>query len=500
MPIRIGSNVASINAGRHLDRNQQDFAKRIERLSSGLRINRGADDAAGLSVSEGMRAELKGMKQAVSNAEQGVSMIQLAEGSLNEVSAMLGRMRELAVQSANSTLNDGNRESLAAEFMQLTAEIDRIGNSTSYNGNNLLTGFGNLVDQDIEVSTALNGFTGATEIDISGAMPGTYTFTDTSNTDNQITLSIDLPDGTQLSQAIDVGPTLDREVSGGGTGRNLVATGTTFVANFDRLGVQVTLVGPEVDKTNTTLRSEVTEPDFSDLDPAATESNIIIGDRVAIIDPAVDTTLEQVADKIRDAVDGLNPPVSVVFNEGTGDAFYPSEIQIDPNGHALTDVGNILSLAGGNSYSDGRLDGKKILISDAGGGGLFQVGAFGDPNNRIALNIGDMRATGNELNLNGISVANQESSRQSIARIDTAILVVSRQRGTLGAVQNRLQFTSANLGNSIQNLQAAEAAIRDADVAEEISQFSRAQILTQAATAMVTQANALPQSALQLLQ
>ncbi len=499
MPIRIGSNVASINAGRHLDKNSADFALRIERLSSGLRINRGADDAAGLSVSEGMRAELKGMKQAVSNAEQGVSLIQLAEGSLNEVSAMLGRLRELSVQSANSTLNDENRGSLAAEFNQLIAEIDRIGNSTRYNGNNLLTGFGNLVEQDPAVSTALNGFTGATEVDISGAMPGTYTFSDTSNTDNQITLSIALPDGTQLSQAIDVGPTLDREVQSG-IGRNLVATGTTFVANFDRLGVSVTLVGPDVDKGNTAQRSQTAAPDFSGLDPTATESNIIIGDRVAIIDPAVDTTLDAVAKKLQDAVVGLDPPVSVELNTETGDSFYPSEIQINANGHPLTDVGNILNLSGGNSYSDGRLDGKKIFIDDAGGGGLFQVGPSGDPNDRIALNIGDMRATGNELNLNGISVANQESSRQAIARIDTAILVVSRQRGDLGAVQNRLQFTSSNLGNAIQNLQAAEAAIRDADIAEEISQFSRAQILSQAATAMVTQANALPQNALQLLQ
>ena len=130
MPIRLGSNVSALNAGRNLNRNSADFTKRIERLSSGLRINRGADDAAGLSVSEGMRAEIMGMRQAVSNVEQGISLIQLAEGSLNEVSGMLRRMRVLAVQSANSTINDSNRESLAAEFNQLTSEIDRIALST----------------------------------------------------------------------------------------------------------------------------------------------------------------------------------------------------------------------------------------------------------------------------------------------------------------------------------------------------------------------------------
>ena len=478
MPIRIGNNVPAMNAGRHLSRNSADFARRIERLSSGLRINRGADDAAGLSVSEGMRAEIMGMKQAVNNAEQGMSLIQLAEGSLNEVSAMLRRMRELSVQSANSTINDSNRQSLAAEFNQLTAEIDRIANSTTYNRTVLLTGFGNAVDQSGSVSTALNGFTGATEVDISGAVPGTYTFGDSDPDDNQISLSITLPDGTQLSQSIDVGATLDRD-----NGVNLVATGTNFVGNFDRLGLQVTLVGPGADTTSTTLKSQAAN--------SGTGGNIIVADQVVQI-PAGDT-LANVATALDGVLSTLDPPGSATFNA----AF--NEVQIETAGHTFTDVDGILGLVGGNAYIDGRLDGTQIVISEATGG-VFQVGPNHAASNRIALNIGDMRATGAELNLNGLSVANQESSRQAISRLDTAILVVARQRGDLGAVQNRLQFTSANLGNAIENLQAAESAIRDADVAEEISQFTRGQILTQAATAMVAQANALPQSALQLLQ
>ena len=151
------------------------------------------------SVSEGMRSELLGMRQGVRNAEQGTSLIQLAEGSLNEVSTMLRRMRELAVQSANSTINDSNRQELSAEFNQLEAEIDRIALSTTYNKTTLLTGFGNAVSQTGTVSTALQGFSGVTEIGISGAVPGTYIFSDTGTDDNQITLSITLDDGTQLS-------------------------------------------------------------------------------------------------------------------------------------------------------------------------------------------------------------------------------------------------------------------------------------------------------------
>ncbi len=477
MPIRIGNNISAINAGRHLNNTSVDFARRIERLSSGLRINRGADDAAGLSVSEGMRAEILGMRQSVSNAEQGVSLIQLAEGSLNEVSSMLRRMRELAVQSANSTINDTNRESVAAEFNQLAAEIDRIALSTTYNDQVLLTGFGNAVSQNGAVTTALDGFSGASEIGVSGAVPGTYTFSDTSATDNQITLAVALPDGTSLEQSVDVGATLDRD----GT-TSLVATGTTFVVNFDRLGVQVTLVGPEADTDSTTLRSLAAD--------GGAGGDIIIGNQAVTVLAGQD--LFTIAANLNSVLTGLTPPGSVNFNVGA------RQIEIETAGNTLIDGSNTLSLAGANSYIDGRLDGKVIFIEDATGGTL-QVGPNDDSSNRIALNIGDMRASGSELNLNGLSVSNLESSRAAISRLDTAILAVTRQRGELGAVQNRLQFTTANLANAIENLQAAESAIRDADMAEEITQFTRGQILTQAATAMVAQANALPQNALQLL-
>jgi len=460
-----------------LNRNSADLTKRIERLSSGLRINRGADDPAGLSVSEGMRSEILAMRQAVSNAEQGVSLIQLAEGSLNEVSSMLRRMRVLSVQSANSTINDSNREGVAAEFNQLSAEIDRIALSTTYNDQVLLTGFGNSVSQSGTVSTAINGFSGASEVGISGAVPGTYIFTDTGTDDNQITLEVALPDGTRLEQSVDVGATLDRD----GT-INLVATGTTFIANFDRLGVQVTLVGPGADTDSTTLRSLAAN--------GGTGGNIIVGDQAVTV--AAGEALGTIATNLNTVLTSLTPPGSAVLNTA-------GQIEIETAGNTFTDDSNALSLTGANTYVDGRLDGKVIVI-EAAEGGTLQVGPNDESSNRIAVNIGDMRASGSELNLNGLSVSNLESSRAAISRLDTAILAVTRQRGELGAVQNRLQFTTANLANAIENLQAAESAIRDADMAEEISQFTRDQILTQAATAMVAQANTLPQSALQLLQ
>jgi flagellin len=478
MAFRINNNLPAMTAGRHLGTNSADFGKRVERLSSGMRINRGADDAAGLSVSEGMRSEILGMRQGVANAEQGINLIQLAEGSLNEVSGMLRRMRELTVQSANSTINDTNREAVSSEFTQLTLEIDRIALSTSYNNQVLLTGFGNAVSQSSDISTSLDGFTGVTEIDISGAVPGTYTFTDSDDQDNQITLSVTQPDGTVISQSIDMGSGLDRE-----SGENLVATSTTFLANFDRLGVEVTLAGPLFDRDSTTLKSTVAD--------GGAGGTVVIDQQIIPI--AANAPLATIAADLNTALATFTPPGSASLNTAL------NEIQIETAGQTLLGT-EFLGLTAANAYIDGRLDGKVVVIEEGLEGGVLQVGPKNGASHRIGLSIGDMRATGPELNLTGLSVANQESSRQAISRIDTAILRVTRQRGQLGAIQNRLQFTVANQANAIENLTAAESAIRDADIAAEVAAFTRSQILTQAATAMAAQANQLPQVALSLLQ
>jgi flagellin len=386
MPLRVNNNIAAINSRRQLNANNRDLSSRLERLSSGLRINRAADDAAGLSVREGMRAEISGLKMNVLNAEQGSNLLQVAEGSLNEINAMLIRMRELAVQSASSTVNDSNRESIQAEYSQMIQEIDRIAQSTTYNDQVLLTGFGNNVDA---ASTALTASdtTGVAGIKISGASTGTYTFSD-SDDDSEITLG----NGT-VTQTIRVATMLDGSD---------VATGTTIVANFDRLGVQVTLAGSNV------------------------------------------------------------------------------------------------SNATGN-YSDGDLNDATIVI-DSNTGGSFQVGPDDGINNRIEVGIQDMRASGAILNLNTTAVGTLDSSRAAISEIDQAIFKVSNQRGDLGAYMNRLAFTISFTENEIENIQNSEASISDADVAAEVTAFTRAQILSQAATSMLAQANVVPQSALSLLQ
>ena len=389
MPLRINNNIAAMNSRRRLNANNRDLSTRLERLSSGLRVNRASDDAAGLSVREGMRAEISGLKMNVLNAEQGSNLVQVAEGSLNEINAILIRMRELSVQSASSTINDQNREALQAEYSQLTSEIDRIAMSTTYNDQNLLAGFGNNIDAD---STALtiSDTSGVMNIKITGALTGSYLFEDLGgdDADGNITLGNGV-----VTQTIRVATMLD--------GKD-VATGTSMIANFDRLGIQVTLAGTDVENA-------------------------------------------------------------------TG------------------------------SYTDGDLDGQTIIIN-GGTGGSLQVGPDDGINDRIELSIDDMRASGTLLNLNTTSIATLTSSRASITTIDEAIFKVANQRGDLGAYQNRLAFTISFTENEIENIQNSESSISDADIAAEVTAFTRAQILSQAATSMLAQANVVPQTAISLLQ
>ncbi len=374
MALSINSNQSAINVRRNLNATTRELSTSLERLSSGLRINRAADDAAGLSVREGLRAESSGLQASVRNAEQATNLIQTAEASLNEVNAILVRMRELAVQSSSGTVSDSNRESVQTEFSQLSNEIDRIAQSTTFNSQVLLTGFGNAVSS---LSSALvsSNVTGVTNVAISGAASGTFTFIDAAD-DSDLTLG-----NGSVTQTISLGTALDG---------NVVATGTKVVANFDRLGIQVTLAG--------------------------------VG--------AADAT---------------------------------------------------------GSFSDGDLDTYQLVVEE-GTGASFQIGPSDSSFNRLELSIPDLTATGDELNLDSTSVTTQTTAQSAITDIDGAITRVSQERGNLGAIQNRLTFNLSATENRIEQVQAAESTISDTDIAQEVSKLTRAQVLSQGASALLVQA------------
>jgi len=385
MALRINHNISALNTQRSISRNVKSAKRQLERLSSGLRVNRASDDASGLVVSEGLRSEAAKLNQNVRNAQQGSDMLQVAEGSLQTVNNIMIRMRELAIQSSTSSINDRNRESIAAEFNQLVSEIDRIASATAYNDHNLLAGFGNVVSTSASTAITASATTGVTQVGVSAVTPGTFTFSDAAG-DGRLTLGNGL-----VTQTLNTGTALDGSV---------VASGTSLVANFDRLGVQVTLAGAS--------------------------------------------------------------------GTGTGD------------------------------YTDGDLDGRTIVV-EGGIGGVFQVGPTDNHFNRLEIGIPDLRANSVALNLGQLSVASINTARASIEGIDQAIRTVTTARGALGSIQNRLSFTIGFTETEIENITASDASIRDADVAREVTEFARSQVLVQASNAMLVQANVSSIGALSLL-
>lgn len=232
MAIGIASNIASLRASNDLSHFDLDSASRRDRLTSGLSVNSGRDSGARLSVSEGMRAEIGGLTQGTRNAEHALDLLRTAEGGMNEISSILIRMREMAVQSSSDTLNDSNRESLDAEFGQLKEHVDRIVGLANYNEQALLRGFGNEVDANASTAIADAATTGVRRMSLSAAQSGNYTLIDNPG-DNEITLGNGV-----TTQTVNLG---SRTVDG------KVATGTTQVVNFDLLGVKITLAGEQVE-------------------------------------------------------------------------------------------------------------------------------------------------------------------------------------------------------------------------------------------------------------
>lgn len=368
MGFRINSNISALNAHRNLINTANGLGKSMEKLSSGLRINRAADDAAGLAISEKMRTQIKGLNQAMRNAQDGISLIQTAEGSLNEVHSILQRMRELAVQAASETLETADREKITIEFGQLKEEVDRIATKTTFNNVFLLTGgLGSIVEN---VGTGLDNAAGISNIVSTGASAATYTLTYTAATQ-----SMTISNGTTSEEQTIVLSALP-------TGFN------TANLNFTAHGLQVTV--------NANLTADI----------------------------GADNT----------------------FDVGAGSA-------------------------------------------------KVQVGA--NANDSIALTINDMRV--DALGLTTANVDNVANASTAMGFLDTAIGTVSSQRANLGAYQNRFEHTITNLGVAAENLSAAESRIRDVDMAFEMMNFTKSQILQQAGTAMLAQANMAPQAVLQLL-
>ena len=381
--MRINTNIAALNSYNQLKNTQNSLTKSLQRLSSGKRINGASDDAAGLAISEKMKGQMNGLGQAQRNAQDGISMIQTAEGALKESHSILQRVRELTVQANNDTNTTTDLEKIQSEIDELTTELTDIAKRTEFNGKNLLDGA--LGAKTENVGTDLDGSGGSVFkiTDVTGAEVGAGYEVITDNANDTIT--VNSADGT-LSQTINSGIDVDS-----------ATVGDSY--NFDKLGITL----------------EATATDLSGIDGSA-------------------------------------------------------------NATAQFDVSS--------------------------SGVSFQIGA--NANQKLDLSISDMKASAlgdgtNSMDDIDVTDFSTTSFSDQLSAIDAAISDVSSERSQLGAKQNRLEHTINNLSAAEENLTAAESRISDVDMAKEMMSFTKSQILSQAGTAMMAQANQIPQGVLQLL-
>jgi flagellin len=372
--MRINTNAASLNSQRILGQTGMNLTRSIGRLSSGFRINRAADDAAGLGIANKLRADTRALRQAARNAEQATSLLQVAEGAVQTIQNVVDRMKELAMQSASDNVNDSDRALIQDEFVQLQAEISRIVDTTKFQGATLLNGsLGNYADLT-DAATTLDAAAGFSAARISGAQAGTFTFTQTAGA---VTVT---NEDSSLSQTVTA-------VAGGA--QSLV---------FDKLGLTIDT--------------------HANFDIAGGSENL------------------------------------------TGDLVV-----------AGSDTSFLVSSSG--SYGPGGAD-------------------------SVSISSLDLRLT--TLSLDADTLGSKAGAQAALINIDASISVISGVFGDIGAAQNRIDYATANVRTSIENFAAAESTIRDADMAAEMAEFTKNQILQQAGVAMLAQANAAPQLVLRLLQ
>lgn len=563
----VNTNVMSLNAQRQLNKSQGTQNQAMERLSSGLRINSAKDDAAGLAISTGMQSQIKGINQAVRNANDGVSMAQTAEGSMDEMTNILQRMRELSVQSSNDTNSADNRASIQKEVDQLHSELDRIAETTEFNGTKLL-----------------NGTAGSTTLQIGANSGQTLTFSIDSVTTNDLGLNGNLNKGDLNGGRVTAIVTQSTvQINGVTLGAGTDITGNTALANANAINDKTAQTGVTANAYNIVqgaatdagkavtgitsgLQIKIGSADAVTLGATSSMSNLVetINRDVAGVTASLDDkgglllTNDTGADiQIAGAVtnSGLTAVTNkgyialksadgsaISVNDGTSLASTPTigtksaelgflvsngsgtmstgsaattaggvtasdKVQI--NGvdlvttataiagivtaiNALTDESGVKATAQGSGITFSSVDGSAIEITSGADGQVKQVTAL------TKLGITNEMG-GKVVDSLGTNVSTMAGATNSIDLIDKALSKISESRAGLGAIQNRLGSTISNLENVSQNLAASNSRIQDADFAAETSKMSKAQILQQAGTSMLSQANASAQSVLSLL-
>ena len=482
MPQIINSNVASLNAQRNLNTSQTSLNTSLTRLSSGLRINSAKDDAAGLAISERMTSQIRGLNQAVRNANDGISLSQTAESALGEIGNNLQRIRELAVQSANATNSASDRASIQAEAAQLSAEVSRVASQTQFNGLNLLDG--SFLNQGFQVGANANQTINIASIgDARTTALGSHTLT--TNGTSMGTTTAAAAASAANGVAVEAGLTLANNK--GTTSAISYAAGADAKAIAAAVNTAASGIGITATATNSAT--------FGSLSAAGTVAMSLNGSTVS-------ATITDTADlsSLASAINGLQSTTGVTASFASPtDKSVITLSTTDGRDITLADFTNGVTTAsvvagatattltsGGNDST--TVTGTVELSSSAG-----QITAAGS-------NATEFGATTSSFNsVATLDLTTSTNAQIAMKTLDAALSQINSARGDLGAIQNRFSSTIANLQSSSENLSASRSRIQDADFAAETANMTRGQILQQAGVAILAQANSLPNNVLSLL-
>jgi flagellin len=543
--MRINNNLMAMNAHRQLGMGNAAGAKSMEKLSSGFRINRAGDDAAGLSISEKMRAQIRGLNMASKNAQDGISLIQTAEGALQETHAILQRMRELANQSANGTNTAEERAAMQNEITQLKEEINRIGDTTEFNTMKLLNGSlqsdgavvgvnttngAKVLTQTAAKLTAQTNLNGVDGSDISWTTKDTLLIDraeisinwDQALTDSEKALLKADYSTTNMtdSQKSEVKDILNRVVNDAinayNTANGANVSNVKFYESDGKLVMESGKVGQDsqIDIENAAILAVfvdsglVSSTGQDQISKAIAETDTLSfeingvnfkTETLAVATAGTDATTvaSDIQTKMRNAIDTYNTAAGLT--KGMDGFIDKDALFVEAKDGRMV----IKSASGPVKFieQEGKTTVKDLGLTQAqteasGNGGMtLQIGA--NRGQTMTFGINDMRTAG--LKVDGVNVSTQAGAALALDTLDKAIKTVSEERSKLGAVQNRLEHSIKNLDTSAENLQASESRIRDVDMAKEMMEFTKNNILQQAAQAMLAQANQAPQGVLQLL-
>ncbi len=499
MALTINTNVASLNAQRNLSRSQGDLSRSMERLSSGLRINSAKDDAAGLAISDRMTAQIRGLNQASRNANDGISLAQTAEGAMQESTNILQRMRELAVQAANATNSAADRSALQAEVNQLKTEMNRIAQSTTFNGLHILDG--SFVSQQFQVGPNANETIGVSIKSMAADDLGRYFIDALNTTANQ---------GTGSSVAANATPPAANTISAqtltitGSKGSTNPAISVTTGSTAWEIASQITDTASQTGVT-ATARTEAT---LSGLNPAGVVTLTVgSGGNTATVHASVTPTdLSELATVINDQSGTTG--VTATVNAGTltliqaeGKDIHISNF--DHSGGAGTEIIDVTGADGvAATLTQGGADSTVVAgtIEFSAQDSYTVSSSVADSSGSIVNGTANTSTIATLEEVTAINISDIQGANDALKIVDAALGKIDAQRGDLGALQNRFESTISNLQNVAENLTAARSRIRDADIAQETSEMTKANILQQAGVSILTQANQTPQLALQLLQ